>query len=185
MSMDNKNDDGLVALNSHVTEEQRAQHDAMLTPAALDAEKPLCLVPMRSDGACFDGMNAHEIYARHMQCLIQNALINAVSNVGWYDVLVSKIDHNTMRQQIDEVAKTIVNEALLGQRALPMPTAAVEYFLAYLEMEQGRCDEVMLRKRYVQPFDGLEEHLKRWGERRALLEQLHDNLLRKITQEDM
>jgi hypothetical protein len=52
-------------------------------------------------------------------------------------------------------------------------------------MEQGRCDEVMLRKRYVQPFDGLEEHLKRWDERRALLEQLHDNLLRKITQEDM
>lgn len=185
MGMDSKNDEGIAMLNRHLSDEQRAQYDALLTPAPLNAELPLCKVSMAADGACFDGMNTHEIYARRMQCLIQNALINAVSNLGWYDVLVSKIDHHTVRQQFDAAAKTIVNDGLLGKRALPLPSVAVEYFLAYLTMEESRCDRVALRKRYEQPFDGLDEQLKRWDERRAMLEQLRDNLLRKITQESM
>lgn len=167
------------------TAEEIAFMDAVLAPPVIDSNKPFCQVSLRDDGACFVGMNTQEIYARRMQHLISSKLFNAVCDVGWYDVLVSKIDRHTLRKQVQEVAKAIVDQALLGERALLIPTSAVEFFLAYLAMEESRCEWVTLSKRYGEPFEGLDAHLKQWDEHQALLQQLGNNLLRKVTQEDI
>ncbi len=165
--------------------QSRSALDETLTPAPLNAELPLCKVSMAADGACFDGMSTHEIYARRMQYLLANALMGALERRNWDAAIAAHFGEDAFKAQFSDVVSDVIRNALIGERGLLLPAAAVEYFLAYLAMEQSRCERVTLSKRYEQPFDGLEAHLKRWDARREVFGQLRDNLLRKLTQESM